>query len=233
MGAAEGRRQVSGQCPREGLEGLLSRDLGSSLVPTAHCTLQPLASAEGRLAQGWCRVQRSENPMEQPQVPLTHPKHCGRGSKHSQVQPRALAQSPARPTAWRCCLFQEAFRILPGHASSLACSLVTGLRSRPTLVWCPLNQCWPRAFLGSRAQEVPARPSLQPPCLGGQPGSPGPASASVSANTREADWVLACRDPANSHGAHDTGHFRVEVLGQHLNQLPDSRSQPEQFGQSW
>ena len=56
--------------------------------------------------------------------------------------------------------------ILPGHASSL--SLLSGHGASgagPTLVWCPMNQCWPRALSGSRAQEVPARPLPVAPCL--------------------------------------------------------------------
>lgn len=171
-------------------------------------------SSEGRLAQGWCRERSGVRTQWSSPGPVHPPQALW---PRQQAQPGAAPCSRPGPCPAHCLevlsLPGGLSGILPGHASSLALLSGHGASGAgPTLAWCSLNQCWPRAFPGSWAQEVPARP-LPVASLPGE-GSQGPQDqlASVSVNTGQADWVLACRDPANSHGAHDTGPFRVEVL---------------------
>lgn len=148
-----------------------------------------------------------------------------------QAQPGAAPCSRPAPCPAHCLevlLLPEGLSGLPpGHASSLALLSGHGASgAEPTLAWCPLNQCWSRASPGSWAQEIPARPlphSL--PACRGQPGSPGPADKCLGQH-RTGQLGPRMQRPCKQsrcprHGARQGGG----VSGQHLNQLPDSRSQ--------
>ena len=138
------------------------------MCPLHIAPLQPLApSSEGRLAQGWCRECSGVRTQWSSPGPIHPPQALW---PRQQAQPGAAPCSRPVPCPAHCLevlpLPEGLSGILPGHASSL--SLLSGHGASgagPTLVWCPMNQCWPRALSGSRAQEVPARPLPVAPCL--------------------------------------------------------------------